>query len=104
MSLADALADLAAATSNTDHLGRAVVIDGTEVVCVKRSLTMEELQSVADGLGMAVEGLRLTVDPKLLPYPVGFNSWMTVAGKQYRVAGLSSVGDRVRLTLTRNVG
>lgn len=103
MSIEQALADLAAATS-ADHLGRQVVVDGVEVSCVKRELTVEEAQSFADGFGQGVEGLRLTVSRTELGYEPRYGQEITVDGKRYTVKLLKSSGDVRTITMMRFTG
>lgn len=102
MSLSQALAALDSATTD-NHLGSSHVIDGQEVICVKRGLTVEETAQWSAGLGMSVEGVRLTVNRRLLPYVPGRRNMLTVDGAEYEVAALAESGNRLRLTLVRMV-
>jgi hypothetical protein len=105
MSVDTAIADILAAASSDAALGRPVSVDGEIVVCTTRSLTVEEASQFAGGRfaddGLAVEGLKMTVDRQLLGYIPAMRSNMVVGGAEYTVSRILQSGDKLRLTLTR---
>jgi hypothetical protein len=104
MSIEQALADLAAATSS-DVLGRPVEIDGKTIDCVKRNLEQEEAMAFAEGRfagdGLLIEGFRISVDRNLLAYQPVVGGRMEVDGHSYDVRQVQTSGDLLRITLTR---
>lgn len=101
MTLEQAMADLTAASSSTDRLGQTVNIDGNDVICVKRDLTVEEATAVSSGLGVSVEGLRINVDKDLLQYQPVYNGAMVINGREHAVSRISASGNLLRITLVR---
>jgi len=99
-----AIADLIGATSSS-ILGSSVVVDGVTLEAVKKTLPQEEALSFAGGQfamdGLLVEGIRLTVDIALLPYPPMVRGEMVVDGVRFEVKAVSKSGNKCRITLLR---
>ena len=98
---AQAIADLAAASSSVEALGQSVNIDGDDVVCVKRGLTTEEAAAISTSLGMSVKGMRISVDKSLLKNEPVRRGTMAVNGKDYEVEHIGYTGNLLRITLVR---
>ena len=109
MSLEQALADLKAATT-TEHLGREHLLDGVAVVCVVRSLRLEEAQALSGSAisggdfaagGLLIEGFRMTVEKSLLPNVPVVGGTIDVDGMRYDVKSVLKIGTLVRVTCLR---
>lgn len=104
MTLEDALNDLAGASS-AGILGRVVDIEGFAVEAVKTGLTVEEAEAFAGGRfagdGLAIEGIRLTVDRTRLSFLPVVGGRMRVDGADYDVRQVQETGRLLRIMLTR---
>lgn len=103
MSRAQALADILAASSNTEVLGSTVVIDSVSYQAVKGGVTREEAQAFA-AAGLMVEGIRISIDLGALGWQPSVGNWLNVDGKDYEVIRSLLSGSLLKMTLTRNVG
>lgn len=108
MSIEQAMADLAAATS-TEHLGRAMEIEGVpDVPAVKVSMTAEEALSFSGGAysrnGLGVEGCRVTVAAAYLSAMPVVGGVFHVSGQRWDVRKVGVRCSNVRITLTRFIG
>lgn len=99
MSLEQALADLKAATT-VEHLGREHLLDGVAVVCVVRSLRLEEAQSFA-AEGLVTKALRITAEAGALPYLPRFGTEINLDGEIFTVKQVHSIGTLVRIVIER---
>lgn len=99
-----AIKDLSGALAPT-VLGQTVTLDGEERQVIKRTLTVEETTAIAgprfDNQGLAMEGVRITVDQDALGYRPAFGNQMTLNGSVYTVGPVAEVGNCFRITLTR---
>lgn len=104
MTIEQALADLATATS-AEHLGRQHMLAGVPVVCVKREMTAEEASAFAGGRfaadGLAVEGIRVTVDSGLLTHIPVVGGQLNVDGFDYDIKTVTKTGNMVRISCLR---
>lgn len=104
MSRDQAIADMLGALSSS-ILGSSVVVDGTPLEAVKRTLPQEEALAFAGGEfaaeGLLVEGIRLTVNSDSLTYQPVVDGEMTVDGLRYDIKAVSKSGNKTRITLLR---
>lgn len=102
MTRAEAMADILAAASSLEVLGAGVLIDGVEYTAVKTGLSREENQAFA-AAGLAVEGIRISIDLALLGWQPTVGNWLKVDGRDYEVIKSRLSGGLLKMTLTRNL-
>lgn len=102
MTREEAKTDILAAINSGD-LGDTVVINSVPLRALQRSLSAEENQQFATA-GLAVEGIRLSLDATALGWQPAIGSELEIDGTPYRVSTSRRSGNLLKLTLTKNSG
>jgi hypothetical protein len=97
------MANILAAAGDTEVLGTSVTIDGISCIVVRTEMSGKEAGTFA-ALGLAVEGIRITMAIADLGYQPVIGKMMNVDGKRYEVKRSYLSGQKLKLTMVRPIG